>query len=248
MENKKKTRKIANRIACGITITLIASVGATAGTTAVKRGNALSGVDKRYLTRTIFNVPVMLPVSNGTVKLNIDPMFTDEQKAQLVKGINELDNLIDGFDYTITFDEKADKKAINIRSFVENEKSKNEGIAVTTASINQWTAKIKYPITIRFDTDLIEEKKMNYDYIIKHELLHTLGLKDVTYVKDIGNLMYAYYEKYNQNLNGEQIKALDSLYGVNKDAVVQLELPTTVEYYNNNQVENFSVEEETIPC
>ena len=190
----------------------------------------------------------MLPVSNGTVKLNIDPMFTDEQKAQLVKGINELDNLIDGFDYTITFDEKADKKAINIRSFVENEKSKNEGIAVTTASINQWTAKIKYPITIRFDTDLIEEKKMNYDYIIKHELLHTLGLKDVTYVKDIGNLMYAYYEKYNQNLNNEQIKALDSLYGVNKDAVVQLELPTTVEYYNNNQVENFSVEEETLPC
>lgn len=111
-----------------------------------------------------------------------------------------------------SFNEKDVKKAINISSFKPGEKSEKFGIACATKKENQFTAEITYPITIKFDTYLMKKNHYDYNYIIKHELLHTLGLKDLTGSKNKKNIMYGTYSTKNPTLNSEQIEALRKVY------------------------------------
>ena len=224
MEETKKTKKekkgkgLAAAL-YGVAITLVLQTTITTGRTASVRNERFNGVDSSYFQKTIFNVPLILPVTDGNVNLNIDPAFSEYEKQELVKGIREIDDMIDGFVYTISFNDGTLKKGINIRAFKENEKNKSNGIACATIKANQWKAEITYPVTIKFDTDMMEKENFSYDTVIKHELLHTLGLEDLSDSKYSDNLMYYAYSTSKPKLNEEQIKALKVVYSPEKTGV-----------------------------
>ncbi len=209
---KQKKGKAFAAVLYGVAITMVLQTGVTTGRTASARKELFNGLDTSYFQKTIFNVPLLLPIKNGVVDLNIDPAFSAEEKQALVKGITEIDNLLDGVNYNITFNDGTLKKGINIRAFKENEKNKSNGIACATIKANQWKAEITYPVTIKFDTKMMEEKDYDYDFVIKHELLHTLGLADLTDSDYNRNLMYYGYTTSKPTLNDEQIRALTTVY------------------------------------
>lgn len=207
----KRGQKFANFL-WGVAITMSFQVAIPTIHTGYERNQLFQDVDTSYFKKTVFGVPLILPIKGGQVSVNISPSFTEEQKQAIVKGINEIDDLLDGVNYTISFEDKDVKKAINIKSFKVGEKSEELGIACATKKENQFTAQITYPISIKFDTKMMEEEGYSYNYIIKHELLHTLGLKDLTGSENRKNIMYGTYTTKNPTLNTKQLEALRKIY------------------------------------
>lgn len=246
-KKEKKGQSFANFL-WGVAITMTFQIGITSGHTAYERNELFNDIESSYFNKTVFNVPLLLPITGGVVSLNINPAFSEQEKQELVKGITELDNLLDGVNYTISFEDKDIKKGINIKPFKLNQKQLENGIACATIKADHFKAEIKYPMTIKFDTKMMEEKGYSYDYIIKHELLHTLGLKDLTDSEFRKNIMYGTYKTYPVSLNSEQIKALNKVYDPYRTGVFgPTDCGPSVDYFwGNKTVSNAIVEDDDL--
>lgn len=200
-----------------------------------KNSKMFDGIDTTRMMQTnhLFGTSFLhYSVDSPEIKLNILDQFTQEQKQQLVKGITELDADIKGFNYTISFENKDVKKAINIKMFDQAEQTSASGVLATTYFCHTpWSSQITYPITIK-----MKRKTFNIGAsdVIKHELLHTLGFKDLDQKKYIGNLMYCAYHPTNKMADEEQ-QILDALYGENGRAIkykdYETSYPTKVKVY-----------------
>lgn len=228
---KSKTKKAVNTVAAILSYSLVIGIGFGLVNQNIQVRNKFEGVDTNYFVKTIFDTPVYLPIKNGEILLNIEDDFTEEEKTQIIQGIEKLDNVADGFDYKITFENEDIKKAINIKGWDSSLEKQNElGLAVATTPVNNLTAEIYYPITINFNTEGLHKKNQNFSRIVQHELLHTLGFTDLYDNKHHNYMMYGGLNKVKELTNLEK-EMLNTIYSPARTGYT-VEKPKQVKYVN----------------
>ena len=124
----------------------------------------------------LFNDKVKtLPVGPEGINVLIKDSFTPEQKECIIDAIHELDIQLDNIKYNIYLDhQKAPNKCITIEE-VDFTVTRGGLTMLTYLPFNPY---LMYPIEIYIDTDW-HKTENQLKCVIKHELLHTLGLKDL---------------------------------------------------------------------
>lgn len=181
-------------------------------------------VDKDLFNQNIFGVPYLMDIGEKPIDVVINENFSEKQKEIISKSISSLDEKLVGVDYNIILDStKANKKCITINNNI-NPKNENEGdcYGVTYAKYPVFGTKLIFPVEIKLNLDEINNdykgaiaKAKTYDQflgsIVKHEMLHTLGLKDLYNSSENGkSIMYGYTTQYSLNDPSDQ-----ELYTVN---------------------------------
>ncbi len=198
------------------------------------------GVDKSLFVQNSLGMPYMLPIKNGVVELNILNQFTDKQQKEIKTGIMELDDLAKGFNYSVTESRTHKEKAINIEMLPY---ISDETIATATYATRTIGTAINYPITISFSEKLIDKFSIDITQVIKHELLHTLGFKDLYDEEDKDHVMF--YQETGCGLNDEEIESLNTVYDAKYTGLYKTEKPTSISYVYKDETENKSSSNET---
>lgn len=144
----------------------------------------MHGVDSNRFFKNNFGVPITLPVNKNEIQVLIDKEFSDEQKNCIAKAIDEFDFDVKGVKYKVELDpSKAKNKSIRIKKATTYDK---DGLAVTDLKSRGYFGYFQFPINIDVQVEKIMPTKIsnknNQRYlssVIKHEMLHTLGLKDI---------------------------------------------------------------------
>ena len=227
LEKKKKADKIKFRISLTVSLLAVAGAGGYVYNNANQKQERFIGVDTERFSKTIFNVPQTLPIENGTVKINIKNVFSEAQLEKIKQGIEELDNVAEGINYEVHFNEDNFKKGITIDTYSKSDYTSRQSkfAAYQIHKLNQFKAEIQYPITIKLNP-VYATDDYNIDMVIKHELLHTLGFKDLTDTYDA--LMY--YANTGNDLTKKEAKYLNTVYAPKYTNLVETELPTKIEY------------------
>lgn len=132
-----------------------------------------------YLLTTSDGMPLSFDVKdNITVGLNLSELET----TQAINAIEKLDLISDTLNYTIV-DAKDTKVKCDINISSEKGLRSTGCMGVTTMSWNENSGVISLPISIKID-----ESCINYfdtygvnlcSYVVKHEMMHTLGFADL---------------------------------------------------------------------
>ncbi len=129
-----------------------------------------------------------LPIDENPIPVVLGEM--DEQtKEYIVDGINALDEISENINYTIydysDFDKPSDLKYISFNMIDEIYSENNDPAGRTYIRWNENTAEIQYPICIELE-NYYAEGYWDEEYtqsvlttIVEHELMHTLGFKDL---------------------------------------------------------------------
>ena len=144
-----------------------------------------------------------LPIDENPIPVVLGEM--DEQtKEYIVDGINALDEISENINYTIydynDFDKPSDLKYISFNMIDEIYSENSDPAGVTYISWDENTAEIKYPIGIELE-NYWAEGYWDEEYtqsvlttIVKHELMHTLGFRDLYKDEDRSrSIMYIMY-------------------------------------------------------
>ena len=148
-----------------------------------------------------FGRPLRLPLDENPIAVVIDAE-NDQTKQYIIDGINALDEISTNINYTI-FDSKdfefsRNVNYINIKMVDEITNTKSGDTAgIASYTYNNNTALIDYPINIQIEKyfaegywDLYQTKSV-LTTIVQHELMHTLGFKDLYKPEDITrSIMY----------------------------------------------------------
>ena len=248
MENEKKEIKkrkhnklvaISNCVSLGIIIT----IGTTLLVSKKITDKRFENVNKDLFRKTIFNVPAVLPVKNGKVNLNIRDCFSQDEVDEIVEAIEDLDIEAKGIDFGVSFEDKDIKKSINIKSYdyIKNDDIRMETLGYTDFFVNNYTAKIVYPINLYINTEDIEFYGADFNTVVRHELLHCFGFADLYADKYEDNIMYYGESGYYKPLAEEELEALNTVYTPKRTGLVQVEKPTKIIYKRDN--ENLELEE-----
>lgn len=144
-----------------------------------------------------------LPIDKNQIPVILRDM--DEQtKTYVVDGINALDNISENINYTIydasKFDTKSNVEYISIEmvdGLTDYGKS-SDAAGCTFFSYDKHSAEILYPIDIKIENYYAdgfwdsEYTQSVLTTIVKHELMHTLGFKDL-YEEEDRNRSIMYY-------------------------------------------------------
>lgn len=190
---------------------------------------------------------------NGLVKklvLNKDPIpiiignMSEESRQYVIDAIKELDNISEKINYKI-YDAKNFKKTDNLRYIsieINNDVTESIGGTTNIYSIKH-TGEIIMPIQIVINQKY-EDAFFDYDYtqsalttIVKHELLHTLGLKDLYDIEEREqSIMYYSIDNLSQKTFTERDKEVISYcYDGKVDVQVQKPLNNIIYYYNERE-------------
>lgn len=138
--------------------------------------------------------PLRLNLTNKPIKVAIEN-FSEQDKKQVVSAIERLDNISKNLNYTILDSDHghidADIK-IRYESF-----DNNMTLGNTQLTFNENTAVIKYPINIQIDPSVkdwrdSETNETALSFVVKHEMMHTLGFCDI-YDQELMNKTIMYY-------------------------------------------------------
>lgn len=186
-----------------------------------------SAIEKERFNQNIFGAPYIMDSNGKPIDVVISENFTDEQKNIIANSISNLDDQLVGLDYNITLDNtKTSKNCITIDTNIDhNNKDEDECYGVTYAKYPVFGTKIIYPVEIKLNLDEINNdykgtlaKIKTYDEflgtIVKHEMLHTLGLKDLyDYAENGKSIMFGYVSAISPNdPSQEELKVLNSVY------------------------------------
>ena len=133
-----------------------------------------------FLLTTDYDIPLKAQVKQPiTVNLELD----GEDRKQAIKAIQELDDISTKLNYKILETNNTSIYAdINI-STADNLTDSMNAAGYTQYSYNNRTGYINYPITIQIDTsikDIYDGQGISVvDYVVKHEMMHTLGFCDL---------------------------------------------------------------------
>ncbi len=221
---QKKNDKIRNVCTFAFCATLFFGLGGTTVKSGIEANDRFSGLDTSLMNKTLFQTPVCLDTKDGEVLINIKDAFTDYQKKQIVDGITKLDDILDGINYTVTFEDKDVKKAINITT-AKTGIDKN-ALAETSVHINSYTAKITYPMTIVVNDENLHLFPRALTRVIQHELLHTLGFTDLYDSNHYGYMMY-YSNTQTDKYSPEELAILNQVYSKDYTGLKESR-PTTV--------------------
>lgn len=188
-------------------------------------------IDQELFVSNAFNIPATLPVSNGTVNINITKCFNKEQLSQIIKGISELDDVAEGIDFTLSFSDRDMNKSINIKSYadVADKDIIDETYGFVNVKSNAFSNVISYPIILRLNTSAIDDDQVDCSAIIKHELLHCLGFVDLVGYEYQDYLMH-YAECGNNELSKPELRALNSVYSPKYTGYARLKKPVKIDY------------------
>ena len=228
LEKKKKADKIKFRISLTVSLLAVAGAGGYVYHNASQKRERFVGVDTSRFSKTIFNVPQTLPIENGKVKINIKNVFSETQLEKIKKGIEELDNVAEGINYEVHFDEDNIKKCITIDTYSKKDYTSRQSkyAAYQIHKLDQFKAEIQYPITIKLNP-VYSTDDYNIDTVVKHELLHTLGFKDLTDYDYKGCLMF--YANVGNDITKKEKNFLNTVYASKYTNLVETELPTKLE-------------------
>ncbi|MBO5884831.1 MAG: hypothetical protein J6Q51_03445 [Clostridia bacterium] len=149
-----------------------------------------------YMLTTESGVPLTLPLSKNPIAIVFDNL-SETEKDLAIQAIQELDEISENINYTIL---DADDYKITQKIILQSDDSLSDNKVGGTAnfSYNNFTGKINYPITVSLDPDYtryvstVNGENM-YTSIVKHEMMHTLGFKDI-YDKDSKYDSIMYYD------------------------------------------------------
>lgn len=181
----------------------------------------LNGAPENRFEHNLYKVPLTMPFTNEDIKVLIDKNFSDEQKQCIKQAVEELDLDLTGITYKVELDSSKSKfGAVNIRKASADA---GQGLAVTKFSSVGFFGHVNFPINMEVQIDKIVPQKnldkLDVDYlkgIIKHEMLHTLGFKDV-FDSTLKNKTIMYYtsergEHYIHNLTNEDKQIANTVY------------------------------------
>ena len=209
--------------------TFILSMGAfyhgNTGYLRYKAKKNLNGVPAERMTKN-GELPITLPVGTDAIKVYISENFTSEQQQHIVKAISELDEYFDGIKYDILLDpEQVDDKVIKI----EKNYHDNRFPGVTTFMMQ--TYNILYPMEIEFNSKYDDYDSQFFEAVIKHEMLHTLGLDDMYDEKySQRSIMYRYIGSQTlRDLSQEDIDIVNTIYTIKNTKKPVLAVKTSVD-------------------
>ena len=143
-----------------------------------------------------------LPIDKNPIPVVLGDM-DEKTKEYIVEGINCLDNISENINYTIF-----DADDFNVKNSIDhisiemvdslNDYGLSSAAGATNFNYNQRTAEILYPIDIKIENYYAdgfwdsEYTQSVLTTIVKHELMHTLGFKDL-YEKEDKNRSIMYY-------------------------------------------------------
>lgn len=149
-----------------------------------------------YMNTTESGVPLTLPIDENPIAIVFDNL-SEKEKALAIEAINDIDEISENVNYVIldTDDYKISQKIIVTSD--DSLSDRNLG-GVASYTYNNITGKISYPITVSLDPDYANFVSSNngenmYTSIVKHEMMHTLGFKDI-YSKDSKYDTIMYYD------------------------------------------------------
>lgn len=144
-----------------------------------KAESRFNGVEE-FMINTDDGKNVSLPIGDKSISILLNG-FSEEEKQQAQTAIQELDEILDSVDYTII--ENDDVKITQKIVINNNYEVEGGNLGYTSLNIDGETAQITYPIQIYIDPDCAKWHDENgntaLSYVIKHEMGHTLGLKDI---------------------------------------------------------------------
>lgn len=181
---KQKVKHFGGKIFDAVSTTVLVGLIGSFAYSLVNGQCKMHGVDTDRFLKNGFGVPMTLPVGRNEIQVLIDKEFSDEQKQCIATAIEEFDFDVKGVNYKIELDpSKAQKKSIRIGRVANDS---NNGLAVTNLKSMGYFGYFQFPINIDVQvekimpTNLPTEDNQGYlSSVIKHEMLHTLGFKDI---------------------------------------------------------------------
>lgn len=181
-------------------------------------------VDKDLFNQNLLGNPYLLEIPDNTpLDVVIDENFSEKQKETIVEAISTLDDKLDGVNYNIILNAQApDKQCISV---LKDQTKTENYLGVTYAKYPLFATFIKYPINVSINVDYIEKEfkskiagiKTYDEYlgsIVKHEMLHTLGLRDLYDDASYGkSIMHGYTGTKSLNdPSQEELTVLNTVY------------------------------------
>lgn len=273
MKNKSKNKTtIGDVIATGssfvLAVSLALGVGGTIGYWGAEGimsliGNNISTSQRKtfgdvceYLGQTSNGAYTTLPLTKNPIQIAIQ-QFDDSDRELIKQAVQKLDNISTNLNYTILSKDASASKA-DISFAIYNGDEQTSVLGNTKFDSNGFDGKIKYPISITINKDLIQSTasifKHNYnecfDYVIKHELLHTLGFKDLYEEKyKYTTLAYGWHGYSSTHIEGYydvDVKNIQKLYD---EGLIKVEYPKYVQIpttYVQDSIKEKEVEDELL--
>ncbi len=228
---KTKIEKRADRAFSVLTYSILITLCANIIGSKAECSKRFEGVNQELFVNNAFNIPVTLPISNGTVNLNIKKCFNREQLNQILKGISELDDVAKGIDFTVSFSDRDMNKSINIKSYtdIRDQSIVDDSYGFANIRANAFSGKITYPVNLYLNTKDIDSNSKNCSSIIKHELMHCLGFTDLIDDEYMDYLMY-YTDCGNKDLSFNEKVALNTVYSPKNTGYAKIKKPVKVNY------------------
>lgn len=174
-------------------------------------------VDKTLLAKNFMGVPYTITQPKEKINVLIKDNFTVAEQEEIKTAINELDLNAKGLMFNYENVTEIGSKKITIEknnSYVDLVTGDDaDTIGYTSYNLQPLTAKILYPISININPNYLNYYDINLESIIKHELLHTLGFKDIYDEKMAGKtIMMWTTDLASKDYSQEDINTLNELY------------------------------------
>lgn len=180
-----------------------------------------------FLMETQDGVPIKAKVKNPIL---ISINLTGEERKQVIKAIQDLDKISNTLNYKILDNERNSIYAdinISVDTNLLNSKGAFEN---TSIEYNTRTGYLKYPMNITIDDTVANYYSSNgvslVEYVIKHEMMHTLGFKDI-YDKQYFDKTIMWHSIDNEmnldNFSSLDVKNIKTMYDQNQITVTKPE-------------------------
>ena len=194
------------------------------------------GVDTSLFLKNEEGEPLFLPTKKGQINLNIASTFNEEERFLIEKGIRELDFVAKGLEYNY---QSQSGNYISILPFDDVDKAQGDAsytMGRATIHHNRNCMEITYPIKITLNQELLQQYPSEaYSLVVKHELLHTLGFKDLYDKEDAQQLMY--YAVTGNDMSEKEIETLNKVYAANYTGLVTTIKPNSLLYIPQEEEE-----------
>lgn len=195
----------------------------------------------RVLTLKDYKKPITVKIGD----------FSDKEKEQIIESITRIDNISSNINYKIL--NSSDKSvSANISILKENKLKSETALAITHYRYNN-NAKIVYPLTIsikqsfaeKFNEDISDDSERQLlSHVVKHELMHTLGFKDLYEPKEFyESIMWNTINNY-QKVNDLTQRDIDCIKKIYDEGLVEASYPTKIIVYNEESFKKESEEEQ----
>ena len=207
MSDNKKTNKITifttvtGLLTAGIVIGMIPVFAIRAQQRELKSQERFKGIEQ-YLNKNTFGTPLTMDIdASDPIKVEFKN-FNEDERQDMKNAINELDEISQNLNYTILdngnthVEQKIVVQKIADEDLKEMLQKDNVGGHVDY-TVDNLKAKITYPINIYISDicDNVMSETGNtslLSYVLKHEMMHSLGFTDMYENKDIGTTIMYY--------------------------------------------------------